>query len=251
MRRLLRRRSMTLATLAIGMAIAFPFGVLASHQFSDVSDANPFHDDIEALADSGVTLGCGGGEYCPTEYVTREQMAAFLNRLGALQAGKTPVVNAARVDGKDDVLEAGIIGIQEVGTWFASGSDEVRIERFIGGPSFQRDNAGTATVFTPLQAPTFIGDQSYSFDTLQLCFAGSSNVTITATKVTWNNNSGSSQVIAQDTTDRVGGALACYVVENLDPLPLQGAPVLSLDLSWSDFGALGVKPLSVGWEPVD
>ena len=41
----------------------------------------------------------GGGNYCPKDYVTREQMAAFMNRLGALQAGKTPVVNADKVDG--------------------------------------------------------------------------------------------------------------------------------------------------------
>jgi hypothetical protein len=44
--------------------------------------------------DSKVTSGCGGGNYCPTANVTREQMAAFLNRLGALGPGKTPVVNA-------------------------------------------------------------------------------------------------------------------------------------------------------------
>ena len=35
---------------------------------------------INALAAAGVTNGCGGGRYCPREYVTREQMAAFLHR---------------------------------------------------------------------------------------------------------------------------------------------------------------------------
>jgi hypothetical protein len=48
-----------------------------------------------------VTAGCGSGNYCPKANVTREQMAAFLNRLGALAPGKTPVVNADRVDGLD------------------------------------------------------------------------------------------------------------------------------------------------------
>ena len=80
--------------------VAFPLGALASHQFGDVPDSNPFHADIDALADSGVTTGCGGGNFCPSANVTREQMAAFMNRLGALQQGKTPVVNADKVDGR-------------------------------------------------------------------------------------------------------------------------------------------------------
>jgi hypothetical protein len=89
------------AILLLGAAIAFPLGVIASHQFADVPDSNTFHADIDAIADVGVTTGCGAGNYCPKAYVTREQMAGFLNRLGALSAGKTPVVNATKLDGLD------------------------------------------------------------------------------------------------------------------------------------------------------
>jgi hypothetical protein len=82
------------------MAVAFPLGVIASHQFSDVPNTNIYHADIDALADAGVTTGCGDGTtFCPSAFVTREQMAAFMNRLGALGAGKTPVVNATKLDG--------------------------------------------------------------------------------------------------------------------------------------------------------
>jgi hypothetical protein len=86
--------------LIVGV-VAFPLGVLASHQFTDVPTDYTFHGDIDAIADAGITTGCGGGKYCPEEYVTRGQMAAFMNRLGALQAGKTPVVNATKLDGLD------------------------------------------------------------------------------------------------------------------------------------------------------
>jgi len=79
--------------------VAFPLGVIASHQFGDVPDSNDYHNDIAAIAAAGVTTGCGGGNYCPSAFVTREQMAAFMNRLGALGDGKTPVVNAAELDG--------------------------------------------------------------------------------------------------------------------------------------------------------
>lgn len=91
-------RRVTLIGFFAAIVLAVPMGVLASHQFTDVPDDYPYHADIDALVDSGVTGGCGGGKYCPASYVTRGQMAAFLNRLGALGPGKTPVANATTVD---------------------------------------------------------------------------------------------------------------------------------------------------------
>ncbi len=91
-----------LLTIMVTALLTFPMGiVLASHQFGDVPNSNPFHADIDALVDAGITAGCGNGNYCPKANVTREQMAAFMNRLGALAPGKTPVVNADKVDGLD------------------------------------------------------------------------------------------------------------------------------------------------------
>ncbi len=76
------RRTALMFVLAglVGALVATPVAVYASHQFGDVPDSNPFHDDISWLADAGVTLGCGGTNYCPKDNVTREQMAAFLHR---------------------------------------------------------------------------------------------------------------------------------------------------------------------------
>ncbi len=48
-------------------------------QFPDVAcPANPFAPWIEALAAAGITGGCGNGNYCPGNPVTRQQMAVFL-----------------------------------------------------------------------------------------------------------------------------------------------------------------------------
>ena len=96
-----RRTAITLATAAFTLGIPLGAAIGGSSGFSDVPTSNAFYADIEALASSGVTTGCGGGKFCPKDTVTREQMAAFMNRLGALQAGKTPVVNADKVDGVD------------------------------------------------------------------------------------------------------------------------------------------------------
>jgi hypothetical protein len=49
-------------------------------RFSDVPSTHPFAGDINRLATEGVTAGCGGGRFCPDARVTREQMAAFLQR---------------------------------------------------------------------------------------------------------------------------------------------------------------------------
>ncbi len=47
--------------------------------FDDVPASSPFCRWIEELARRGVVTGCGGGNYCPTAAVTREQMAVFLS----------------------------------------------------------------------------------------------------------------------------------------------------------------------------
>ena len=47
--------------------------------FSDVPASSPFCPWIEELARRGVVTGCGGGAYCPTSPVTREQMSVFLS----------------------------------------------------------------------------------------------------------------------------------------------------------------------------
>jgi len=51
-----------------------------SPTFNDVLTSHPFFNSIEAMAASGITGGCGGGNYCPDDPLTRGQMAAFLAR---------------------------------------------------------------------------------------------------------------------------------------------------------------------------
>ncbi len=48
--------------------------------FGDVSTNHPFFQFVEALADSGITAGCGSGNYCPDLPLTRGQMAVFLSK---------------------------------------------------------------------------------------------------------------------------------------------------------------------------
>ncbi|HET9529449.1 MAG TPA: S-layer homology domain-containing protein, partial [Blastocatellia bacterium] len=49
-------------------------------RFSDVLGTNFFAGFIDRLAITGITLGCDANNFCPTDVVTRSQMAAFLVR---------------------------------------------------------------------------------------------------------------------------------------------------------------------------
>jgi hypothetical protein len=46
--------------------------------FDDVPASDGAFAQIEALAASGITAGCGGGNFCPNTLLTRRQMAVYL-----------------------------------------------------------------------------------------------------------------------------------------------------------------------------
>jgi hypothetical protein len=48
--------------------------------FADVPCSSPYAAWVNEIAVRGITSGCGGGNYCPSGFVTREQMAVFLLR---------------------------------------------------------------------------------------------------------------------------------------------------------------------------
>lgn len=52
----------------------------ATATFNDVPTDHPFFQYIEALAASGITSGCGNGNFCPNQPVTRGQVAVFLSK---------------------------------------------------------------------------------------------------------------------------------------------------------------------------
>ncbi len=66
-------------------ALDLPAG---TRRFVDVPASNQFRDNIAALADEGITVGCNppsNTRFCPTRSVTRQQMAAFLRRADLLE----------------------------------------------------------------------------------------------------------------------------------------------------------------------
>jgi hypothetical protein len=81
--------------IALGVLLSIPAAALAAQGFTDVPDGHVFHDDIDWLAEAGVTNGCEmGTEYCPDDPITRGEAAAMFHRLAVNR-----VVDAATVDG--------------------------------------------------------------------------------------------------------------------------------------------------------
>lgn len=71
----------TVATYVGGVRLFYRLQVTpapAVATFGDVPTSSPQFQFVEAIAASGITAGCGGGNFCPNNPVTRGQMAVFL-----------------------------------------------------------------------------------------------------------------------------------------------------------------------------
>lgn len=82
---------------AVIVVLLIPAAAIAANGFDDVPEDNIYWRDIRWMSEAGVTLGCNpplNTNYCPDDYVTRAQMAAFMHRLAVNR-----VVDAATIEG--------------------------------------------------------------------------------------------------------------------------------------------------------
>lgn len=121
------RRRLLLAAMGLVLGLAvIPGFAIAGQQFTDVSDANIFHDDIAWLAENGITRGCNppsNTEFCPDDAVRRETMAAFMHRLAVNR-----VVDAGTLQG---LTAAELSGGASAGQTFASCSDRMALSHAV------------------------------------------------------------------------------------------------------------------------
>src|SRR3954447_23414911 len=71
---------MIVASVVLAVLVAVPASVWAVYQFADVANTTPYHAEISALADAGITTSFPGNRYKPGAAVTRQALAAFLER---------------------------------------------------------------------------------------------------------------------------------------------------------------------------
>src|SRR5688572_16294710 len=75
------RRLGALAAVSLVALVSSAIGAYAGHGFSDVPNTHPFHDEIDWMDQKGIANGFEDGTYRPADAVTRQAMAAFLQRL--------------------------------------------------------------------------------------------------------------------------------------------------------------------------
>jgi hypothetical protein len=244
-------RPRLLAILALMVALAaFPLASLASHDFADVPDSNPFHTDISALAATGVTTGCGGGNYCPSAFVTREQMAAFMNRLGALAPGKTPVVNATQLDGldSDEFLRVGeIVMANDLDfTPQVFGGHMLGVQEWGGIVRLYKTFYSTEFTVLYLAGPTQIGLHQYGLAAIELCWGGATDFTISGMEA-WDAD----VLLVNDTSDTAASGAGCRSVSVSVPVAASGTLTFRLLASVVDTSVLNVRSVRTSWMPVN
>ena len=129
---------------AVVLVLLIPAAAIAAGGFDDVGEDNIFWRDNRWMRESGVTLGCDpplNTNYCPDDYVTRAQMAAFMHRLAVNR-----VVDAATIEGltaEDLVGRPGVPGPPGVPT---EGPLNVHHSQFtpVGQPEFVRSAGSVA-----------------------------------------------------------------------------------------------------------
>ena len=95
------RRKLVAAALAL--AVLLPGVALASHTFTDVPTSSTFHNAIARVFGARITTGCSATLYCPKDPVSREQMAAFINRSAGRAAANTSQVMVPDTEAFTDV----------------------------------------------------------------------------------------------------------------------------------------------------
>ena len=111
--------AMTRRRLILSSMVLLTVVLLAPLAVADLPPGGTFVDDdgilhepnIEAIAAAGITNGCRPDRFCPSQGVTRGQMAAFLNRaLDLPPAAESPFTDAGGVF-QDDINRLAAAGI--------------------------------------------------------------------------------------------------------------------------------------------
>jgi hypothetical protein len=149
----------------------------ASHDFSDVPNNNPFHDEISAIADAGITTGFVDGTYRPGADVSRGSMAAFLGRglprVGYDEGSSSAATSAFQTLAEVDMERGAEVASGEAGFYVVTGTIEANttgtascpctLNAFISGPdstiegvtgvlALPNDNSGRARESLTVQA---------------------------------------------------------------------------------------------------
>lgn len=254
-RQVSRHRRLALAVSVTLAIAALPILVLAA-EFTDVPPSSPYHADVTAISNAGVTAGCGGGNYCPKDFVTREQMAAFMNRLGALSPGKMPVVDATKLDGIDSTgfLRSGAIVVHQLGPWEPwQGSGAMTVSKYFNETVVQSALAsGSGGIVMPVNLPASVAGKTFGFKSAKICYSAVSvEAVLVGAFVSASKDDGTGEDIVSDETERDLRSAGCFTLTDATLTAATGATTVRLGFEWLGSGEiLKVRSATITWLPV-
>ncbi len=175
------RRALPLVLAALLVALV-PLATLAAG-FTDLNPGSPHNGNIAAIAAAGITTGCNPPDYtqyCPNDYVTREQMASFLARTAGL-GGNPPVANARNADTVGGYAASALSRVAFSSTSLTDtfpayiDTDLVRVTLTIPGPApqavvvdgsfraFGQDSGGYIVTYLRQDDGQLVGDLTYPY----------------------------------------------------------------------------------------
>jgi len=150
------------AVVAAFASLATPVRAQICAPFTDVAAADGFCASIQWMHNRGITLGCTSDQYCPAGSVRRDQMAAFMFRLGNVvhqQGGNAFGATAVLGTTDDHAVEVR-----------ANGSRAMRLEpnaispNVIGGSPANTVSAGVRGATIAGGGVAFGADPSFAFE---------------------------------------------------------------------------------------
>ena len=134
-------RAVKRSQMAAFLALAFNLAEGPDPGFADVAIDVWYADHVAALAESGITQGCGDGTmFCPDQITTRGQMATFLHRaINRDPDTGQPPPRMCEFSDHSDTIRGAVFQVhagQSIGTAFYIGHDEwLTAEHVVAGHS--------------------------------------------------------------------------------------------------------------------
>jgi len=150
----MNRKRLLAATALAATVVGLPAAALANvGGFDDVPDDHTHAEGIGWLVDNGITSGCDADSYCPSDFVSRAQMATFMMNLA--DGIETPDAPATAFETFTDDLPINDLAFQN-----ASADCDPDMAAVSGGYLIRQSEEGAVSNdwYAAVDAPTDAGD---------------------------------------------------------------------------------------------
>ena len=221
----MKRKFLIQSGIAVVVLLTLVFGIGVGQAYATTgcfTDTNGHWAEtfICWMKDSGITSGTGGGNSSPNDYVTRAQMAVFLQK----QAEIPPSTG-------DILISAGF------GNWHPfNSSDPLSYTYFSSQTQVSRSSIGSSFLSINPDIPTVLYGRSLSFKGVEFCFDTFSSTTLNYVEInTYSHTTGSlgRNLRFSDPTTRTGNECRLYTLSSPVVLTADSGVNFFIQVNWA------------------